>query len=181
MSVKKFSILAVDDEPDVNILYEQSIFRHAIRNGEINFFFALNGEEALNVLRMQPEINIMLVDINMPVMDGLTLLAHIHAQSLIDQPFQFVKVIMVTAYGDLPNIKKALNAGAFDFLTKPINKEDVDATIAKALAELDKTRAWHNRFLVEQQRRITAERKLNEITSVLTGSFIHTGGLNYGA
>lgn len=178
MHTKKLSILAVDDEPDVQTLYETHIFREAIRANTLDFHYARTGEDALTLLTAHPTIQIVLADINMPGMDGLTLLAHIHAQSLIDQPFQFVKVIMVTAYGDLPNIKKALNAGAFDFLMKPIDKDDVAATLAKARTELEKLREWHDRYHAEQQRRLVAERKLSELQPLLSASFF-PGGMTY--
>jgi DNA-binding NtrC family response regulator len=105
-------ILAVDDEPDFEALLKQR-FRREIRSGDYAFRFARHGEEALAVLAEDPEIELLLLDINMPVMDGLTLL------SVLQQRHIAVRAIIVSAYGDMDNIRAAMNRGAFDFVTKP--------------------------------------------------------------
>jgi adenylate cyclase len=124
-------ILVVDDEPDLEHLIRQR-FRHRIKNNEIIFDFASNGEEALKKLQSLPEgYDVVLTDINMPIMDGLTLLEN------IKKLHHFYKAVVVSAYGDLANIRTAMNRGAFDFITKPIDFGDLEATINKTLSELN--------------------------------------------
>ncbi len=123
-------ILVVDDEPDLEHLIRQR-FRHRIKNNEIHFDFASNGEEALAKLQGVPDgYDVVLTDINMPIMDGLTLLEN------IKKLHHFYKAVVVSAYGDLANIRTAMNRGAFDFVTKPIDFADLEATINKTLNEL---------------------------------------------
>ncbi|MCF0202296.1 MAG: fused response regulator/phosphatase [Bacteroidaceae bacterium] len=133
-------ILSVDDEQDLEILITQ-YFRRKIRKGEYEFFFAHNGLEALKVLLSNPDISIILSDINMPEMDGLTLLNRIRE---MHNPAQ--KCIMVSAYGDMQNIRRAMNDGAFDFATKPIDMDDLQLTIDKAIEQIEfvkKSQAEH--------------------------------------
>ncbi|MVM34559.1 response regulator [Spirosoma sp. HMF4905] len=118
-------ILLVDDEADWEALFRQR-FRQLIVTGTYQVVVAQNGPQALSLLQEQPEIDLVLADINMPGMDGLTLLEHIttsHPQ---------VPTVMVTAYGDMSIIRAAMNRGAFDFITKPIDFADLQATIDKA-------------------------------------------------
>jgi sigma-B regulation protein RsbU (phosphoserine phosphatase) len=122
-------ILVVDDEPDVPLLIKQR-FRTQIRENDINFQFASNGVEALQVLDKEPDIDIVLSDINMPQMDGLTLLTELTGRGPTP------KTVMVSAYGDLDNIRAAMNRGAFDFITKPIDFRDLQTTILKTQREL---------------------------------------------
>lgn len=122
-------ILVVDDEPDLQALILQK-FRRKIRSGEFEFIFALNGLEALSQLRSNGDIEIVLTDINMPEMDGLTLLGELTAFP------HLTKAVVVSAYGDLNNIRTAMNRGAFDFITKPIDFRDLELTIDKTLREL---------------------------------------------
>ncbi|MDH5400815.1 MAG: response regulator, partial [Cyclobacteriaceae bacterium] len=122
-------ILVVDDEPDIQKLIKRR-FRDQIRGGEFEFDFALDGQEALNCIEQNGGIDVVLSDINMPGMDGLTLLSHLR------EHHNFLKVIMVSAYGDMNNIRAAMNNGAFDFVTKPINFDDLSTTIDKSLEEL---------------------------------------------
>lgn len=122
-------ILVVDDEPDVEVLIRQR-FRKDIRSERLMFDFARDGVEALEVLSDRPEIEIVLSDINMPRMDGLTLLKQIAELN------RLLKVVIVSAYGDLENIRTAMNRGAFDFITKPIDFADLDVTIEKTMAEI---------------------------------------------
>lgn len=124
-------ILSVDDEMDLELLLTQ-YFRRKIRKGEYEFFFAHNGVEALEQLLAHPDIDIVLSDINMPEMDGLTLLKKIK-----DRHNPALKVIMVSAYGEMSNIREAMNNGAFDFATKPIDLDDLQRTIEKAKEEID--------------------------------------------
>ncbi len=119
-------ILVVDDERDVETLIVQR-FRRSIRSGELEFLFAHDGQEALNTLRAEPDIDMVLSDINMPGMDGLSLLDH------LPQVNADIRAVMVSAYGDLGNIRAAMNRGAFDFIIKPIDFSDLEATIRKTL------------------------------------------------
>jgi sigma-B regulation protein RsbU (phosphoserine phosphatase) len=128
MAVK---ILSVDDETDLELLLSQ-YFRRKIRKGEYEFYFAHNGLEALTTLLKHPDIEIILSDINMPEMDGLTLLAKIN-----EMRNPALKVIMVSAYGDMGNIRQAMNGGAFDFATKPIDLDDLSITIEKAIEKIN--------------------------------------------
>lgn len=125
---KPIKILSVDDEPDMQELLTQK-FRRKIRKKQYEFVFANNGVEALDRLKEHPDIDFILCDINMPMMDGLTLLNKIQA---MQNPA--LKTIMVTAYGDIDNIRVAMNNGAFDFLNKPINFEDLEVTMQKTIS-----------------------------------------------
>lgn len=126
----KIKIMVVDDEVDLEPLVKQK-FRRQIRDGIYDFVFAHNGLEALSKLIEFPEIGIILSDINMPEMDGLTLL-----MKLKELKNPGLKTVVVSAYGDMDNIRTAMNRGAFDFLTKPINFEDLEITINKTMDEI---------------------------------------------
>jgi adenylate cyclase len=133
-------ILAVDDEPDFELLLKQR-FRQRIRKGDLAFRFARHGEEALAALAEEPDIGLLLLDINMPVMDGLTLLSELRARR------SKARAVIVSAYGDMTNIRTAMNRGAFDFVTKPVDLNDLEVTIDKTLEtiayvrQLDQERA----------------------------------------
>lgn len=122
-------ILVVDDEPDLEELIRMK-FRRQIRRGEFDFYFAGNGVEALSQLEQDADIEIVLTDINMPQMDGLTLLERIADLE------RMVEAIVISAYGDMPNIRTAMNRGAFDFLIKPIELDDLEITINKSRANV---------------------------------------------
>ena len=128
MAVK---ILSVDDELDLEILLTQ-YFRRKIRKGEYEFSFAHNGLEALKMMLEKKDFDIILSDINMPEMDGITLLTKIN-----EMRNPALKCIMVSAYGDMGNIRSAMNNGAFDFATKPIDLDDLSRTIEKAIEEIE--------------------------------------------
>ena len=128
MAVK---ILSVDDELDLELLLTQ-YFRRKIRKGEYEFHFAHNGLEALTMLLKEKDFDIILSDINMPEMDGLSLLTKINE---MQRPS--MKCIMVSAYGDMGNIRQAMNNGAFDFATKPIDLDDLSVTIEKAIEQIN--------------------------------------------
>lgn len=125
------TILVVDDEPDLELLVSHK-FRRQIRKGEYSFLFAGDGEQALSVLKTSPAVDVVLSDINMPRMDGLTLLRKMRE---LDGE---LKAIIVSAYGDMNNIRTAMNLGALDFVTKPIDFDDLESTIRKTLDELGK-------------------------------------------
>jgi adenylate cyclase len=138
------TILAVDDEPDLEPLLLQK-FRKRIAAGELTFVFARDGVEALEKVSATPGLALVLADINMPRMDGLSLLARLQERD--DPPM----AVMVSAYGDMSNIRTAMNRGAFDFVTKPIDFADLEATIAKTLRHVAEMREGRSR-------RIEAER-----------------------
>jgi sigma-B regulation protein RsbU (phosphoserine phosphatase) len=124
-------ILVVDDEPDLEILIRQR-FRKQIRGDELRFEFANNGVQALQRLDEQPDISVILSDINMPEMDGLTLL-----EKVCERNNPCIKCVIISAYGDMENIRRAMNRGAFDFLTKPIDFADLDLTVQKTVRQLE--------------------------------------------
>ncbi|MGB5647064.1 response regulator [Muriicola sp.] len=119
-------ILVVDDETDLEVLIKQK-FRKQIRQNEYEFVFAINGKDALAKLETEPGMDLVLSDINMPEMDGLTLLTKLHELNPL------LKSVIVSAYGDMANIRTAMNRGAFDFITKPIDFEDLTVTMEKTL------------------------------------------------
>lgn len=129
---KIYRVLVVDDETDITSLILQA-FRRRILSGELTFTFLRDGQEALDLLRDGAVFDIVLSDINMPRIDGLTLLGHL--QSLDD-----VRAVVISAYSDMRNLRTAMNRGAFDFVVKPIDFDDLEATLDKALADLMKTR-----------------------------------------
>ena len=125
-------ILIVDDEPDLEPLI-MGRMRHKIRAGVYSFLFARNGVEALEVLSEHPDVDIVISDINMPEMDGLTLLEQIRK---VDPN---IRAIIVSAYGDMGNIRTAMRRGAVDFITKPIDFKDFEETIERTVIQL---REW---------------------------------------
>src|SRR6201994_2747133 len=138
------TILLVDDEPDLETLVQQK-FRRQIRDGQVRFLFARDGAEALEMLGNGGAVDMVVSDINMPRMDGLTLLQRIQEG---DDP---LSTVIVSAYGDMANIRTAMNRGAFDFLTKPIDFQDLKTTIAKTLRHIEILRE-------ARRRQIEAER-----------------------
>ena len=127
------TILVVDDEPDLETLVLQK-FRRQIRDGAVNFLFARDGLEALQSIEARPDVDLVVSDINMPRMDGLSLLAKL--QEADDKK----STIIVSAYGDMSNIRTAMNRGAFDFLTKPIDFGDLELTINKTIRHVEMMR-----------------------------------------
>jgi len=147
-------ILVVDDEADLELLIRQK-FRHRIRSNELHFEFASNGVEALQKLDNNKDLDMVLTDINMPVMDGLTLL------SKIKEKENHYKAVVVSAYGDMDNIRTAMNRGAFDFLTKPIDFNDLETTINKTLSEINIIKQGME--AKEQLVKTIAEKKIAEV------------------
>lgn len=144
-------ILVVDDETDMEPMIRQKFRRH-IRDKAFNFEFAFNGIQALEKITEFPEIGIVLSDINMPGMDGLTLLSKLKE---LKKPE--MKTVVVSAYGDMENIRTAMNRGAFDFITKPVNFDDLELTINKALGEFLAIRLW----LREHDQLVSIQHDLN--------------------
>ncbi len=129
---KAFKILCVDDEPDMEVLIRQK-FRKEIRKGVYDFHFAQDGRQAIDLLEEHSDIYLVLSDINMPIMDGLILLNEIQK---LENPL--IKVVMVSAYGDMQNIRIAMNRGAFDFINKPIDFDDFTLTVEKSRKEIQR-------------------------------------------
>ncbi len=123
-------ILVADDEQDLEVLIKQK-FRQKIRDQVYEFVFAINGKDALEKIQQHNDIDIILSDINMPEMDGLTLL------SKLGEINPLLKAVIVSAYGDMDNIRTAMNRGAFDFITKPINFDDLNITMEKTLKQVE--------------------------------------------
>jgi signal transduction histidine kinase len=145
-------ILVVDDEPKIQPLVIQT-FKRQIQQQEWNFIFAENGLEALEKLQADTEIAILFTDINMPKMNGLTLLTHI--QELKHSLNPALTSVVISAYGDMENIRKAMNNGAFDFLTKPLDLQDLELTLAKTCRHVE-----HLQQVVKQEQ--LAKEKLFE-------------------
>ncbi len=132
------TILVVDDEPDLEALVLQK-FRRQIRDGSVQFVFAHDGIEALASIEQHPHVDMVVSDINMPRMDGLSLLAK------LQEAEEKKSTIIVSAYGDMSNIRTAMNRGAFDFLTKPIDFSDLELTIDKTIRHVEMMREARRR------------------------------------
>ncbi|MEO8658236.1 MAG: SpoIIE family protein phosphatase [Bryobacteraceae bacterium] len=150
-------ILVVDDEPHLETLISQR-FRKRIRAGELSFQFAGNGAEAMTVVQADADLDVVLTDINMPVMDGLTLLSRLR------EAHPHLRAVIVSAYGDMTNIRTALNRGAFDFVTKPIDLQDLEITLDKAIGEslLRKQAVQDREHLVVINRELDLARGIQE-------------------
>jgi class 3 adenylate cyclase len=144
-------ILVVDDEPDLELLLVQK-FRKQIRGGTLRFLFARDGIEALSVLAEHQDVDLVLSDINMPRMDGLSLLSKL--QERRDE----LSTIVVSAYSDMANIRTAMNRGAYDFVTKPIDFCDLEATIAKTIHHVEALREAQRRQAAAEQARASLSR-----------------------
>ncbi len=181
--VEPLRLLVVDDEPDVELLFRQR-FRRKLKKGEVELVFAHDGVEALEVLGARPDLNIVLSDINMPRMDGLELLSEIQALDRV------LDLVIVSAYGDMGNIRTAMNRGAFDFLTKPLDFGDLDATIEKtqqhvcealeAIAARERARelSLRNAFIRETFGRYVSEEVVTELLDHPEG--LELGGVRRG-
>ena len=161
-------ILVVDDEPDIEMLVTQK-FRHKIRLGEYQFTFARNGMEAYQqIIQLSqenaaiPNIDMVLTDINMPVMDGIALLSEL---SKLDNP---PKTVVISAYSDMANIRSAMNKGAFDFVTKPINMQDLEITIERTLEAVDALNADRERLRQAQVQLVQSE-KMSSLGQMVAG------------
>jgi adenylate cyclase len=164
-------ILVVDDEPDLEALIQQK-FRHQIRDGKISFLFARDGIEALSTLGENHDIDLVVTDINMPRMDGLTLLQE------LQETEGKLSTIIVSAYGDMTNIRTAMNRGAFDFLTKPIDFQDFEATLAKTIRHVEVLRDARDRQSIAERAHASlsryfspnlAERLANDVDAINLG------------
>ena len=152
---KRYKILVVDDEPDLEPLLLQRM-RRAIRAGRYEFVFAGNGLEALQKLDQDEEIDMVLSDINMPQMDGLTLLDQIPDVN------PNIRSVIISAYGDMKNIRTAMNRGAFDFVTKPIDFKDLQVTIDRTLIHVEELRD----ALMARDKLVTLQNELDVASSI---------------
>ncbi|HXH49850.1 MAG TPA: SpoIIE family protein phosphatase [Terriglobia bacterium] len=159
-----YKILIVDDEPDLELLVRQK-FRKHIRERKFEFSFAGNGQEALDKLDQDKEIDLVLSDINMPVMDGLTFLGRLEGIE------RLLKAVIVSAYGDMQNIRTAMNRGAFDFVTKPIDFDDLEITINKTIQAINhlKQAERERAQLISIQQELTVAARIQ--LSILPRSF----------
>jgi class 3 adenylate cyclase len=158
------TILVVDDEPDLEALVLQK-FRKQIRDGAVAFIFAHDGIEALQSIADHPDVDMVISDINMPRMDGLSLLQKL--QEAEDRK----STIIVSAYGDMSNIRTAMNRGAFDFLTKPIDFGDLEMTIDKTIRHVEMMREAHRRQLEAERAHASLSRYFSpQIASRLTAA-----------
>lgn len=148
-------ILVVDDEPDLEHLVRQRM-RREIRSGSYTFVFASNGVEALEMLSEDEEIDMVLSDINMPLMDGLTLLKQIPSVN------PNIRSVIVSAYGDMKNIRTAMNRGAFDFIGKPIDFDDLKVTIKRTLEHLS---MWRS-ALASRDKLVALQQELDVASSI---------------
>ncbi len=155
---QKVKILVVDDEPDLQQLILQK-FRNKIKAKEYEFSFAANGAEALDKIASDGTINLILTDINMPVMDGLTLLSKINE---LDN--KLLRSVIVSAYGDMENIRTAMNRGAYDFITKPIDLKDLEITVEKSLKEIE----HYKLALLSREKLISIKKELDIATTIQT-------------
>jgi adenylate cyclase len=126
-------ILVADDEADLEMLIKQK-FRRQIREHQYTFVFAINGQDAMDKLQDNSDVEVVLSDINMPEMDGLTLISKLNEFSPL------IKAVVVSAYGDMDNIRTAMNRGAYDFLTKPVNFDDLELTIERTIKHVAQLR-----------------------------------------
>lgn len=145
------TILVVDDEPDLEALVRQK-FRRKVSASEWRLVFARDGQEALETIAADPTIDLVLTDINMPRMDGLTMLGR------LQQTSDPVATIVVSAYGDMTNIRAAMNGGAYDFLTKPIDFSDFEVTVEKILRHVAAARDARERRLAAERSRAALAR-----------------------
>ena len=155
-------ILVVDDEPDLEPLMLQRM-RRAIRRGVYEFVFARNGIEALQKLDEQDDIDMVLSDINMPEMDGLTLLEQIPSVN------PDIRAVIISAYGDMQNIRTAMNRGAFDFVTKPLDFDDLRITVDRTLQHVEE---WRD-ALKSRDRLVTLQNEL-DVASKMQQSILPT-------
>lgn len=128
-------VLLVDDEPDMQILVRQK-FKKSLAEGKFELSFAENGHQALDILNSQT-IDVLVTDVNMPGMDGMTLLEEAQKSSPL------TRSIIVSAYGDMETLRKAMNRGAYDFVTKPVVFNDLEDAITRS-CETPKCPLVHN-------------------------------------
>jgi adenylate cyclase len=159
------TFLVVDDETLMERLFCNK-FRREIRRGELNLLFANDGREALQCLQECPQINIIFSDLNMPGMDGLTLLKTLREQ----YQHSGIISIVITAYGDVERLQQAINEGAFNFLSKPLDFESLQQTLDRALAAQNSIAALQRENAALKQELQRARERIAELEArQLTG------------
>ena len=157
----KTKILLVDDEDDLEELFRQ-LFRRQIQSGQYAFLYVRDGLEALAAIEAHPEIDVVLSDIHMPGMDGLTLLAR------LSESHPIIRTVIVTAYGDMDNIRTAMNLGAFDFITKPVKYKDLAATLEKTIRYVNQLRETAELRAIDEMKTRFFANITHELRSPLT-------------
>lgn len=154
-------LIAEDDESQIDLIRLR--LKHNIEANEFSIMHAKNGKDALDILKSNDQIDILISDINMPEMDGLELL------NIVKEQYPLLKTIIMSAYGDMDNIRNAMNQGAYDFIIKPFNKIDLVHTIHKALEEVQRfkkvVKALHS---AEEENRLKSEFLANVSHELLT-------------
>ncbi|MDT4739916.1 response regulator [Bradyrhizobium sp. WYCCWR 12699] len=163
------TILVVDDEPDLEEVILQH-FHRQIDGGTLRFMFARDGVEALQLVEGTPGIEVVLLDINMPRLDGLSTL------QALQRTDSGQSTIIVSAYGDMGNIRAAMNRGAFDFITKPIDLDDLELTIQRTLQHVCMLREIRSRQLEAER----AQASLSRYFSPQLASRLAAGSENGG-
>jgi sigma-B regulation protein RsbU (phosphoserine phosphatase) len=156
--MKAAKILVVDDEPDLEHLVVQK-FRKKITEKEYEFVFARDGVEALDKIEKEGAFDLVLTDINMPIMDGLTLLSRIKELNN-----RLLRSVIVSAYGDMENIRTAMNRGAYDFITKPIDLNDLRITVEKSLKEIE----YYKSMIASRDKLVALQQELDIATAIQT-------------
>ncbi len=152
MADKPFKVLIIDDEPLLKNIIEQK-FRFQIKNNQLLFLYASNGNEALEILDANPDIGVLFTDLNMPGMDGLTLLRQLHTQ----KSSRLYRPVVISAYGDMTNVRAAMNCGATDFITKPIDIRDLEATLMKTIDQY----LYIQQGVLAQERMVEIQKEIN--------------------
>ncbi|MCB1114205.1 MAG: SpoIIE family protein phosphatase [Chlamydiia bacterium] len=155
-------IMVVNNEPDLEMLIEQK-FRNEIKQEKLTFLFSRDGKEAFQEVQSDSEIEVVITDVNVKTMDGFELLSHLQK---LNRP---LKSILVSPYGDLNAIRQAMNLGAFDFVTRPINLDELDAAVTKALHQVEETRKMKK----NQERLIDIEKELDVAKSIQSSIIPH--------
>ena len=166
---RPYKLLVVDDEDDVAPMFRQSM-RQDVRQGRYKLLFAGSGTEALECLEREPDIDLVITDINMPGMDGLALLERLSGRSAD------LRSVVLSAYGDMKNIRAAMGLGAVDFVVKPVDFDDMRETIERTLRNLDQWREAlsHRDQLISLRRELDLAGRIQQ--SVLPSEFPPTDG-----
>jgi len=151
-SAEPFKVLIIDDEPLLKTIIEQK-FKFQINNNQLRFLYAFNGIEALSILEANPDIGVLFTDLNMPGMDGISFLRQLHAQ----KGKRLYRPVVISAYGDMANVRAAMNCGATDFITKPVDLRDLEMTLMKTIDQY----RFMRQGVLAQERMIEIQKELS--------------------